>query len=408
MTWSSADQEGRVPGARRFFGEGGWIALQSVAKEKNVEIVASERFSRTDTNFTPQALKLRQANPEAIYIHAIPPSSALVHQALKRVGYTGPIYHSGGSANNAFISIGKNDVEGALLGTTPVLVYTDLADNNPLKPVITKFAALYEKRFNVPKVDIFPGQAWDAVNIALRLPPISSRRAPSSMISRPRALGFVTRSSAIKDFVAVGGIFNYNPDDHLGLDQRSTFIAVVKDGEFRLYTLSSGMFDTAVFLLVDGLTNGPRLRALALSLVLVFTVTRVVNIAQGEYVMLGALTLADLLDGRMPGTLYLLIGGLALWVLLDAGALAPRLARRASARTAIIVAFGIAAVALTRIAIALHLPVIGMMLIGLLLVAPLGVLIYRFTVHPIPNANTIVFVIISVGVVDERAGAWVS
>ena len=79
------------------------------------------------------------------------------------------------------------------------------------------------------------------------------------------------------------------------------------------------MTDTVLFLLVDGLTNGLVYALLALSLVLVFTVTRVVNIAQGEYVMLGALTLADLLQGRMPGTLYLLIGGLALCAILDAG-----------------------------------------------------------------------------------------
>ncbi|MDP1534990.1 MAG: branched-chain amino acid ABC transporter substrate-binding protein, partial [Rubrivivax sp.] len=40
---------------------------------------------------------------------------------------------------------------------------------------------------------------------------------------------------SIKEFVGVGGIFTYSPTDHLGLDERSTFIAVVKDGEFRLY-----------------------------------------------------------------------------------------------------------------------------------------------------------------------------
>jgi branched-chain amino acid transport system substrate-binding protein len=217
------------------FGEGGWVALQSVAKAKGVEIVAAERFARTDTNFTPQALKVRQASPGAVYIHAIPPSSALVHQALKRVGYAGPIYHSGGSANNAFLSIGKADVEGALLGTTPVLVYSELPDNNPLKPVITKFAALYEKRFNVPKVDIFPGQSWDAGNIAIL--------AASNAVKAGAKLDNLEASRAalrdnlekIKEFVAVGGIFNYSPTDHLGLDQRSTFISVVKNGEFRLY-----------------------------------------------------------------------------------------------------------------------------------------------------------------------------
>ncbi len=217
------------------FGEGGWVALQTVAKAKGVEIAAAERFARTDTNFTPQALKVRQANPGAVYIHAIPPSSALVHQALKRVGYTGPIYHSGGSANNAFLSIGKADVEGALLGTTPVLVYADLPDSNPLKAVITKFAALYEKRFNVPKVDIFPGQSWDAGNIAILA--ASNALKGGAKLDNVEAFRAALRDKleGIKEFVAVGGIFNYSPTDHLGLDQRSTFISEVKNGQFRLY-----------------------------------------------------------------------------------------------------------------------------------------------------------------------------
>lgn len=217
------------------FGEGGWIAMQSVAKAQGVEIVASERFSRTDTNFTPQALKVRQANPGAVYIHAIPPSAALVHQALKRVGYAGPIYHSGGSANNAFLSIGKQDVEGALLGTTPVLIYGDLPDTNPLKPVISKFAALYEKRFKVPKVDIFPGQSWDAGNIALKAAAEAVKAGAKLNELEASRAALRDKIEGIKEFVGVGGIFTYRAADHLGLDHRSTFISAVKNGEFRLY-----------------------------------------------------------------------------------------------------------------------------------------------------------------------------
>lgn len=217
------------------FGEGGWIALQAVAKAKGLQISATERFARTDTNFTPQALKVRQANPGAVYVHAIPPSSALVHQALKRVGYNGPIYHSGGSANNAFISIGKADVEGSMVGTTPVLVYKELPDSNPLKPVITKFAALYEKRFQVPKVDIFPGQSWDAANIAIEAAKLASAAGAKFDDVEAYRAALRDKIESLKEFVGVGGIFNYTADDHLGLDARSTFIAVVKDGEFRLY-----------------------------------------------------------------------------------------------------------------------------------------------------------------------------
>ncbi|MBR1217527.1 branched-chain amino acid ABC transporter permease [Bradyrhizobium sp. U87765 SZCCT0131] len=157
------------------------------------------------------------------------------------------------------------------------------------------------------------------------------------------------------------------------------------------------MIDTFLFLLVDGLTSGLVYALLALSLVLVFTVTRVVNIAQGEYVMLGALTLADLLQGRVPGTLYLLAGGTVLCLILDADRW------RRDWRAALGIAAGgivgvVAAFAMTRAALALQLPPLGMMAVALVLVAPLGAMVYRFTVHPIPNATTIVFVIISVGV----------
>ncbi len=157
------------------------------------------------------------------------------------------------------------------------------------------------------------------------------------------------------------------------------------------------MLDTALFLSVDGLTNGLVYALLALSLVLVFTVTRVVNIAQGEYVMLGALTLADLLQGRIPGTLYLVLGGLGLLLLVDVGRWR-RDWKGAVARLFAVLLASASAIVFTHVALALQLPVLGMMVVALALVSPVGVLIYRFTVHPIPNASTIVFVIISVGV----------
>ena len=48
----------------------------------------------------------------------------------------------------------------------------------------------------------------------------------------------------------------------------------------------------ASILLLDGVTNGAIYALLALATVLVFTVTRVIFIPQGEFVAFGALTLA--------------------------------------------------------------------------------------------------------------------
>jgi branched-subunit amino acid ABC-type transport system permease component len=50
------------------------------------------------------------------------------------------------------------------------------------------------------------------------------------------------------------------------------------------------------------------MRCFHLALVLVFAVTRVIFIPQGEFVAFGALTLASFQAGKVPGTLWLLIG----------------------------------------------------------------------------------------------------
>ena len=64
----------------------------------------------------------------------------------------------------------------------------------------------------------------------------------------------------------------------------------------------------ALILVQDGIVNGAIYALLALSLVLVFAVTRVVFIPQGEFVAYGALTYAALDAGQLPGSVWLLCG----------------------------------------------------------------------------------------------------
>ncbi len=76
-------------------------------------------------------------------------------------------------------------------------------------------------------------------------------------------------------------------------------------------------FEIALLLGQDGITNGFIYALLALALVLAFAVTRVIFIPQGEFVAYGALTLAALQAGKLPGTLWLLIACGALVALVD-------------------------------------------------------------------------------------------
>src|SRR3954471_4406059 len=71
-----------------------------------------------------------------------------------------------------------------------------------------------------------------------------------------------------------------------------------------------------LFLLQDGITNGAIYALLGLALVLVFAVTRVILIPQGEFVTYGALSYAMLATGQVPGTARLAVAmGLVAFVL---------------------------------------------------------------------------------------------
>ena len=62
-----------------------------------------------------------------------------------------------------------------------------------------------------------------------------------------------------------------------------------------------------LFLVQDGITNGAIYALLGLALVLVFAVTRVILVPQGEFVTYGALTYATLSSGHVPGTARLAV-----------------------------------------------------------------------------------------------------
>ncbi|MDE2300832.1 MAG: branched-chain amino acid ABC transporter permease, partial [Burkholderiales bacterium] len=79
-------------------------------------------------------------------------------------------------------------------------------------------------------------------------------------------------------------------------------------------------FSIAAILTLDGATNGAVYALLGLAIVLVFAVTRVIFIPQGEFVAFGALTLALLQLGKVPGTVWLLLALALLAAGLDAGA----------------------------------------------------------------------------------------
>ncbi|WP_457419391.1 branched-chain amino acid ABC transporter permease [Roseateles sp. P5_E7] len=156
----------------------------------------------------------------------------------------------------------------------------------------------------------------------------------------------------------------------------------------------------ASILIVDGISNGAIYALMGMATVLLFAVTRVIFIPQGEYVAFGALTLAMLEKGQIPGTVWLL--------LLAAGAVALGDAVRAALQRETVLRILVGAVRTLAVpgAVCAVACVVAPMKLGLLpeavlsaaLVASLGPLVYRLAYESIADAPVLVLLIVSVGV----------
>lgn len=154
-----------------------------------------------------------------------------------------------------------------------------------------------------------------------------------------------------------------------------------------------------LFLVQDGVINGAIYALVAVAIVLVFAVTRILFIPQGEFVAFGALTLTAFEAGHVPGIAALLpvlgvvAAALELWRRrsdLDAR----QVGRVLAADVALPGALGGLAVLIAP----LQLGATVNILMTLALVIPLGPLVYRIAFRPLAEASVLVLFITAVGV----------
>ncbi len=159
-------------------------------------------------------------------------------------------------------------------------------------------------------------------------------------------------------------------------------------------------FSIASILMLDGVTNGAVYALLALATVLVFAVTRVIFIPQGEFVAFAALTLAGLQLGQTPMTIKFLLALAVLVAVLDmiAGLREGKPVARVLTQvlSAAVVPVLIGLIALW--AAPQKLPLVLQVMLTLAIVTAMGPLIYRLAFQSLADASVLVLLIISVGV----------
>jgi len=213
------------------YGEGWFREFSKVASVKGLTIVASERYSRTDTSVTGQALKLVAAKPDAILIAASGTPAVLPQRTLKERGYAGQYYQTHGVANNDFLRVGGKDVEGTYLPAGPVLVAEQLPPNNPVKASALDYIAKYEAANGKGSVSTFGAHAWDAGRLMSAAAAVALKTAQPGTPAFRAALRDALEK--VSELHGAHGVFNMSPTDHLGLDQRARVMVKIENSAWK-------------------------------------------------------------------------------------------------------------------------------------------------------------------------------
>lgn len=202
-------------------------------KAAGIELVADERYNRTATSVTGQALHILSAKPQAVLIGASGTPAVLPERTLKQVGYKGQIYQTHGVANPDFLRVCGADCNGTILPVSPGVVAAQLPADSPIKQSAMRYADAYEKAYGKNQLSQFSANAWDAGTLLEHAIPVALKSAqPDNVVAFRAALRDALEG--LKNIAGADGIYNMSPTDHNGLDDRAVAMVRIENGTWKL------------------------------------------------------------------------------------------------------------------------------------------------------------------------------
>jgi len=210
-----------------------WLDAVGPELEKaGIKLVGTERFARTDTSVTPQALKLTSANPDAILVVASGSGAAMPQMGLVERGYKGKVYQTHAAATPDLSRVGGKSVEGTFVVSGPALLGDQLADNHPSKKLALDFVQKFEKEFGPNTRNQFAGHSYDFQIAMEKAIPLALKKA------KPGTAEF---RSAVRDTLETmgrtvfsHGVMIWTPTDHWGYTLETGVMTKVVDGKFKV------------------------------------------------------------------------------------------------------------------------------------------------------------------------------
>jgi branched-chain amino acid transport system substrate-binding protein len=213
------------------YGESWLREMNRFAGPAGLTPTGAERFARTDTAVTAQALKIVAGKPDAVLVVASGSGAVMPQKALLERGYKGRIYQTYSAVAPDLLRMGGKDVDGTYGLSGPAVAADQLPDSHPSKKVALDFIQLYEAKFGAGSYNQFAANIWGARLLLDKAIPIALKTAKPG--TREFRLAIKQALETMGEVVVPQGVLRYSASDHFGYDGRARFVLSAQDGSWR-------------------------------------------------------------------------------------------------------------------------------------------------------------------------------
>jgi len=204
------------------FGQSGGVISKELAASYGVQVVADENFGPQDTNMTPQLLRMRNAQPQAVLVWSGNPGPSIVMRNVVEMGWSVPLYASYASGSRSFLAQTGPAAEGALVPAYRIVGPEIMPDSDILKAPLLAFAKQYKDKWNIDP-DQTSGHGYDA---------LLWMEAALKSLKGPLTRKSLRDGLETAKFNGANGPRQVAPDDHRGVDHRSVVMMQARGGRW--------------------------------------------------------------------------------------------------------------------------------------------------------------------------------
>ena len=196
------------------FSADGAAVMREALTTNNVEILTTETFQSGDTDFSEQLTRIKNSNPDAIFVSALPPDKPEILMQARQLGIPDSVPFIINTLTAADVQAAGNAAEGTIAFTSWV--------NTVDTPGNQVFIQNYRTKYGI-EPNIWAAQSYASVYILAKAIADAQSADPNAIRD---ALANIT------DFDTILGKFSFNP---VGDAIYDPIILIVKNGEFHAF-----------------------------------------------------------------------------------------------------------------------------------------------------------------------------